>query len=655
MRSGVARGAAPGARMSEPLPPPSRRVAAPRRWRASRCAICAAGSRACASSCSASRSAWRRSSRVNSLARALARRAGARRPDDPRRRRVVLADAPRTRSRGARVPRRAAARCRPSPRCARWRATTPARRRSSRSRRSTTPGRGSARRFSSPRWRRARRWREARRPLRRGGRGGAARPARPQDRRRLRSRRGALRDPRRSWSPSRTASPTGIGLGPRALISQDALARERPDPARARWCAGRRACCSTPAARRRRGGGRRRFVDEAKAAFPEAGWEARTRSNVSPDFSRDLDRFGEFLALVGLISLVVGGVGVANAAQGFVERKRATLAILKALGASGGAVVALALVEFLAVALIGVGAGLAIGAATPFAVAALFAPRPAAAARAGDLPERTRARRALRPADGVRLRRRAAGARPRRPGVAAVPQPRRGAIRRGRACAIVAAAALGGAALAGAAVARQPAAHGRDRRRRRDGARASRRCASSRSARWRWRAGRRAPRPVAWRMAIANLHRPGALTAFGRPVARARPGGAGRADAGRRPICAAQLRRAAPGETPSFYFLDVRSAEVAAFRRFLALEAPQAKIVEAPMMRGRIVQDRRRPRGRLQGQGKRRLGSRRRSRRHFRRRAARGVAKSSPAAGGTPTTADRRWCRWRRASPKGSA
>src|SRR6202007_3072810 len=115
----------------------------------------------------------------------------------------------------------------------------------------------------------------------------------------------------------------------------------------------------------------RRLAD-AKAAFPEAGWETRSRSNVSPDFSRNLERFGEYLALVGLISLVVGGVGVANAAHGFVERKRATLAILKALGGSGGAVVGLALAEFLAVALIGVAAGLAVGAATPFAVNWLF-------------------------------------------------------------------------------------------------------------------------------------------------------------------------------------------------------------------------------------------------------------------------------------------
>ena len=54
-----------------------------------------------------------------------------------------------------------------------------------------------------------------------------------------------------------------------------------------------------------------------------------------PGFQPRLDRFAEFLTLAGLLSLVVGGVGVANAAQGFVERKRATLAILKAIGATG--------------------------------------------------------------------------------------------------------------------------------------------------------------------------------------------------------------------------------------------------------------------------------------------------------------------------------
>src|SRR6202012_1670989 len=114
------------------------------------------------------------------------------------------------------------------------------------------------------------------------------------------------------------------------------------------------------------------FLADAKKTFPEAGWEAVGRGNVSPAFSKNLDRFTEFLALIGLTSLVVGGVGVANAAQGFVERKRPTLATLKSIGATGGAVVTLALIEFMAVALIGVAIGLALGAALPFFVSAVF-------------------------------------------------------------------------------------------------------------------------------------------------------------------------------------------------------------------------------------------------------------------------------------------
>ena len=112
----------------------------------------------------------------------------------------------------------------------------------------------------------------------------------------------------------------------------------------------------------------RALLDQAKRAFPEAGWDARSRLSVSPDFSRDLDRFAEFLTLAGLLSLVVGGVGVANAAQGFVERKRDTLAILKAIGATGASVVALALVEFLDCRPDRRAAGAALGAAIPFVV-----------------------------------------------------------------------------------------------------------------------------------------------------------------------------------------------------------------------------------------------------------------------------------------------
>ena len=167
--------------------------------------------------------------------------------------------------------------------------------------------------------------------------------------------------------PDRLA--TGIGLGPRVLISQAALdATKLIQPGSlVRWTT-RVIMDGAPD-----NAAVQAFMGEAKRTFPQAGWDARSRLAINPDFSRDLDRFAEFLTLAGLLSLVVGGVGVANAAQGFVERKRATLAILKAIGATGSSVVALALVEFMIVALIGALLGAALGSAIPFAVNWLFA------------------------------------------------------------------------------------------------------------------------------------------------------------------------------------------------------------------------------------------------------------------------------------------
>ena len=106
--------------------------------------------------------------------------------------------------------------------------------------------------------------------------------------------------------------------------------------------------------------------------FPEAGWEIRSRDNISPQFSRNLDRFTEFLTLVGLTSLIVGGVGVANAVRGFVERKRQTIAALKALGATGSTVFTLMLTQTMLVACAGVVLGAAAGVGIPFAAAFAF-------------------------------------------------------------------------------------------------------------------------------------------------------------------------------------------------------------------------------------------------------------------------------------------
>src|SRR5690606_39738571 len=93
----------------------------------------------------------------------------------------------------------------------------------------------------------------------------------------------------------------------------------------------------------------------------------------APRLEDSVRRFAEFLTLVGLTALLVGGVGVANAVKHYLDRKRNSLATLKALGASGGTVFSVYLAEIGVIALLGIAIGLLVGMAIPFAAAWGFA------------------------------------------------------------------------------------------------------------------------------------------------------------------------------------------------------------------------------------------------------------------------------------------
>src|SRR5262249_18390110 len=111
----------------------------------------------------------------------------------------------------------------------------------------------------------------------------------------------------------------GIGFGPRLLISDAALrATGLLQPGSVvRWHyrlrltgndAGDRAAAAA--------------IATAKAELPEAGWEARSSSNATPALERNVERFTQYLTLVGLTALLVGGVGVANAVKSHLDRRR---------------------------------------------------------------------------------------------------------------------------------------------------------------------------------------------------------------------------------------------------------------------------------------------------------------------------------------------
>lgn len=166
--------------------------------------------------------------------------------------------------------------------------------------------------------------------------------------------------------PDRVAD--GFALGPRAMISETALGltglvqpgslvnyhyRVRlPDKARtpqhiAAW------------------------VAALNARFPDAGWRVQDRSDSAPGVRRFVERVALFLSLVGLTALVVGGVGVANAVKSYLDGKRGIIATFKCLGAPGPLIFRIYLIQVMALAVVGIAIGLVIGGVAPFIVEAV--------------------------------------------------------------------------------------------------------------------------------------------------------------------------------------------------------------------------------------------------------------------------------------------
>lgn len=376
----------------------------------------------------------------------------------------------------------------------------------------------------------------------------------------------------------------GIGFGPRVLMSEAGLrATQLLQPgALVRWLY---------RVSLRRGETAGAVNAAVRKSLPSAGFDVRTWKNVSPEFSRDLDRFTEFLILVGLSALLIGGVGIANAVASFVERRVPTIATLKAVGATGALAFAMMLAEVMAMAAVGAVIGIGLGAALPFVLASFFArllPFPfvpalfpqqiAAGFLYGALTVLTFALLPLGRAHDVSVSALF------RNEVAPQSPPVKIRYRVGFLCA---AAALAAAVVAlapnqklalifivaslGAFVVLRAAA-----------------------ALMMFGAKRLHPPGMVLRLAIANLHRPAALT----PVMVLSLG------LGLTLVVALALidgnlhtffNRGRTAGVPDFFFLDIQKSQTAEFEKFISARAPGAKLELVPMLRGRIVRLKGRP------------------------------------------------------------
>ncbi|MEM7461244.1 MAG: ABC transporter permease [Pseudomonadota bacterium] len=107
------------------------------------------------------------------------------------------------------------------------------------------------------------------------------------------------------------------------------------------------------------------FIDDIGDQFPQASWRIRSRENAAPALSRNIQRFSQFLTLVGLTALIVGGVGVANSVRAYLETKRNVIATFKSLGAPGSFIFETYLIQIILLALAGIAGGLLLGMAMP--------------------------------------------------------------------------------------------------------------------------------------------------------------------------------------------------------------------------------------------------------------------------------------------------
>ena len=110
------------------------------------------------------------------------------------------------------------------------------------------------------------------------------------------------------------------------------------------------------------------WIEDLKATFPKAGWRIRDTGGAAPGLARFIERMTLFLGFVGLTALLVGGIGVANAVGSYLDSKTATIATLKCLGAPGRLVFRTYLLQIAVLSAIGIVIGLALGVALPTAV-----------------------------------------------------------------------------------------------------------------------------------------------------------------------------------------------------------------------------------------------------------------------------------------------
>lgn len=114
---------------------------------------------------------------------------------------------------------------------------------------------------------------------------------------------------------------------------------------------------------------------QAEEVFAQSGLGWRDARNGAPGVAEFVDRLGVFLVLVGLSGLAVGGVGISAAVRAYLARKTPVIATLRTLGAGRGVIFATYFFQIGALAVLGIAAGVILGAGLPVLLAPVIEAR----------------------------------------------------------------------------------------------------------------------------------------------------------------------------------------------------------------------------------------------------------------------------------------
>jgi putative ABC transport system permease protein len=109
-----------------------------------------------------------------------------------------------------------------------------------------------------------------------------------------------------------------------------------------------------------------KFVKPFKKRLDDQQVRSRTVTQTEMSTQDAIENLTDFIAIVGLVALLLGGIGVASGVRAFVARKIDTVAVLRCLGASSGQVMTIYVVQAAAMGLLGAAAGAALGVAIQF-------------------------------------------------------------------------------------------------------------------------------------------------------------------------------------------------------------------------------------------------------------------------------------------------